>query len=372
MLFYIPTSIIEELKISPSKSLIDALDNLAFVRLQGLHLLLSSPKNLEYLKNFTRFQPKTKSLFAYLHSNFPTLNGVISKLTYFVTITTLPRKMEISQLDKKSTLLLSIEYLQDIRVLAINEILAENITEIKFYEKISYLFKKQNRLNYLKGEFIKLQGGGDTTASIYGQRQAEMKSFCLCFVDSDKYYPNGKEGDTLKKVREIDEPNQLLCKYFPLSVREIENLIPIKCLEKICHISVNWKKGLEFIKRLQSLGYFEEIKYIDYKHGLPCKKIKDAKTNPELFSYIKKILIDTNSCTQIQIDEILKMCDEDLKLSEPVVNGVGAKILDKAIEINFDEERIGFEDLFDFQKEEWNRIGQEMLNWTCSTSRLVI
>lgn len=237
-------------------------------------------------------------------------------------------------------------------------IIAENIADIKLYEKMVTLFCKNNQINSHTLCYYPLMGGGATTAKVVlsAIKLSQHLSFIVC--DSDKRFPGDtKDGDTYKKIKEVvDKENSDICELYVMkNVAEIENLIPHRFLKEHCQYTTAcedvFKSCPEFydIKKGYTIGslYDDEVasfwksKFpnIDFSHRdqiktqYPCKRDYDAEAKKS----------DKN--------KVIEMCWGNSVLTE---------ILEKA-----DFSQITKDDLTEEQFKEWMQIGCLLFSWAC-------
>ncbi len=378
MLFYISPQIISSLIDNPdNKRIIDAIDNLAFSRRNGYHLITAEYSDLKILKSFDKLERKTLSVFNFIFQTWSEIGSLKNQFKNYVEIVLEPNILDIKNENGKKIVLLSIDYIQNFELLNKTKILAENQEEIDFYIFISNLYKNKKGFRHIPLNYYPLMGGGDTTAQVFKTEKAQKKSFCLCFADKDIKYPNCEIGKTLKKIETENEIPIPLCELLPINVREIENLIPLKLVEKACQ-DFNHKKGYEFIVKMKDTNLDESIKYLDFKKGISLKKFIELK-NTEYLQFLKEILTKTNLLTEINFDknrEIIKTelnysfaKIQDIKTNNEQINidffnetniiyGMGDNLLNRLMNENLNNEIITDSDLLPFQLEEWIKIGE--------------
>lgn len=399
MLFYISHKLVSELKNNPTdKRLIEAIDNLAFARKQGYHLLIAELKDLSFLRKLKTLQSNSQSTFNSLYQTWTEIGNFKNRFKYYVEIVPEPEILKIKKEENKDIIQLSVNYIQEFKILNETKIIAENQKEIEFYIFISNLFKQKNRLKF-PSKYSPLMGGGDTTALVYNTEQKKMKSFCLCFADKDVKYPECANGKTLKKLEKVNNKTMPLSKLIPIDAREIENLIPAKLLKIACAKDINRKKGYEFIQKLINIELNEDIKYLDLKKGLSLQKFIELKDQKHI-EFLKKILSKTNTRDPKDFDnyrnfiDTIKDFSTDSKqkfnkskenyvkenniennildfFDNPIIlYGMGEDLLNRIIDKHIDNNTITKDDLLQFQIKEWYKIGEYITFWTCGASHL--
>ncbi len=390
MLFYIPPKIISSLiENSNNKKIIEAIDNLAFSRRNGYHLLTAEYSDLKFLKKFEKLERKTLSVFSNLFQTWSEIGNFKNQFKTYVEIVLAPDVLKIKKENGTKIIYLSIDYIQNFDLLNKTKILAENQGEIDFYIFISNLYKNKNGFKHISLNYNLLMGGGDTTAPVFKTEITQKQSFCLCFADKDIEYPNCKIGSTLKKIEIENEKSTPLCELLAIDVNEIENLIPLKLLKKAC-LDTNHKKGYEFVEKMKEADLDEYIKYLDFKKGISLKKFVELK-NIKYLQFLKEIIIKTDLLSETNFDEYRKFIETELnnsfkKIKEKksknehivdffnntnLIYGMGDKLLNRIINGNLNDEIIKESDLLQFQLKEWIKIGEYITFWTCGGSHLV-
>ncbi|MFN8579064.1 MAG: hypothetical protein U0354_19725 [Candidatus Sericytochromatia bacterium] len=348
MLFYIPNNIID---VSNNK-IITAINNLAFSRKQGYHLILSDLKGLETVKNNNLFDKTTRDVFKHLYNNYSLIGNLRKQMSFYIELSDKSSVIELKENNHQKIIVLSIDLIQDFDLLTKTKLLTENIQEIGFYIQICKYFKRKNPIfKNISLQYESLMGGGQNTCQVYELQQKNKKSICLCIVDSDKKYDNCHTGETLNSLLKIDDPVNLLCEIVSLNVCEVENLIPMSFLDEVTN-DCNWKKGFKFIENLIKEGKIDVLKYLDFKEGLTLKKLENTK-DTSLISFYNSFL------------------DPNKKSDNVIIYGMGNKILDNVMQkVEFDDNKIEL-GLLKFQKDEWLRIG-ENFKLDCKSNSLSV
>lgn len=255
-------------------------------------------------------------------------------------------------------------------------VLTENLIDSSFYIHLAYYYFQTEVLGGRKGssalgyKFYPLMGGGVTIEKVLQGEIVRGQHFCLALADSDKKYKGDiKVGDTAQKM--IDLMNNVKpfnCSLYVMEqVREIENLLPRKIVEK-------------FGDKTGFMGIFDlDPSFYDMKVGLSLTELyhqtvyeywRNMFNDPTLFQERDRI--------KQQFPE-KKKYDEKVKGKAPVKKGFGSNLLLKVIgNPDIDEElkrfkpkmvqdlfRVSPDDLTPEQQEEWKNIGQLMFSWTC-------
>lgn len=243
-------------------------------------------------------------------------------------------------------------------------VLTENLIDSEFFSYIIRYFLKIKNLRDAKCNFYPLMGGGDTMRKVLENEILISRHFCLTLADSDKLYPNDEIGSTADKVKDLMVQNPFNCGFYVMSnVREVENLIPRKIVEKLC-------VGKDF-----SI-FDKDPSFFDMKSGL---RLVDLYRD-EVCNYWRDLLQDHNLFQER--DDIKARCndkkkyDVEIKGKGHLLSGFGSDIL--ALALNKSDKQknkldskndlysITRKDLKNSQLMEWEAIGKEMFSWTCS------
>ena len=369
MLLFLDEHFVAEV-LNNNASAISAINLVSLGRKHGKHMLLSNRESMKQIRDCDYVNSDTKRVFTYLFENYPTFAYIKDKLSFYVKVVTGVKHMSLNQSDNANIFELSYDYLQEINIITETIVIGENQTEINFYNYLSKYYKSKNNLGSMHTCFSPRMGGGSTTHTVYSSIQASEQNFCLCFVDSDKKHPTASLGDTLKAVQRIDNPAKLLSHVHALNSREIENLIPLSILEKICKEDVNHNNGYESLKRIVETENYKDILYLDFKNGLSIKnyrKIKDVN----LKTFLDNLLINSSLFNREVLDEIYNHENEDELEIEVLIQGLGSNVLDRTIRYLNDNGLAEPELDFQEQIDEWNTLGEKFTNWTCSGTKII-
>lgn len=369
MLLYIDNTFVTEIQ-KNNKTAIEALNLIALGRKQGNHLLLAERSNLKVIRDCEYVSEDTKRVFTFLYENFPNFAIIKSKLTFYIKIISGTKHMSLVKSDLQHICEISYDYFQDLKIITETVVIGENQSEIEFYKYIANHCKQNRDLSSLPLKCQSRMGGGNTTHTVYSNEQDQEQSFCLCYVDSDKKYPNAQVGDTLKAVRKADNPCKLLSKLYELKVREIENIIPINILEKVIDLDINHKNGLLTLKKVLKSENYKDLFFLDFKNGISIKNYKKIN-DVNLIKFINTLCINSGLHTKQQLDDFKHIEDENYFPTRVVIQGLGSNILDRVIKfINQNKTLIPNFD-FNEQKDEWFSVGDNFINWTCSGHRII-
>lgn len=255
-------------------------------------------------------------------------------------------------------------------------VLTENLMDSSFYIYLAYYYfnveilgGRKRRFDFCY-KFYPLMGGGVTIEKVlYGEIKREQH-FCLALADSDKKWDGDTNvGDTAQKMLDLmKNENPFNCKLYVMSkVREIENLIPRKFVEKFGD-----KTGFIDIFNYNPSFYDMKIglSLTELFHNKVCKYWKDMFNDPALF-------IERNNIRQRSQSK--KDYDKTVKGMEPLKKGFGSSLLSLVVgDIDYEKDLKKYNpkmqdglyhvipsELTVEQREEWKNIGREIFSWTC-------
>jgi hypothetical protein len=255
-------------------------------------------------------------------------------------------------------------------------LLVESFDDIEFYYMVGKYYLQNNGINHMQISFESEIGGGDTTATRLTRIVDDERRTCLCIVDSDKkYYGAKKEGETSKKVKNVLSSRKMInYETYILPMQEIENMIPVEILDKVCKDIPTANDGIRFLKFLVSEDNSKDspVYYFDYKKGIAkeCFVLKKDFTTDdekryrrfeEYRTYWGKFLDKYG----VELDE-----NED----KPIISGVCEKILNHTIRYLRNEwEQDHIIDVINnsYIKEAWLQVGEKIVTWGCVGNRIV-
>lgn len=366
MLLFLDENFVAEI-LNNNPSAISAVNLISLGRKHGKHMLLSDRENLKQIRDCVYINDDTKRVFTYLFENYPTFAFIKDKLSFYVKIVDGVNHMFLNQSANVNVFELSYDYIQEINIVTETIVIGENQTEINFYKFLSNYYKNNHGLNSVPVCYNPTMGGGSTTHIVYSSIQQLERNFCLCFVDSDKKHPTANVGDTLKAVKKIDDSAKLLSHLHALNSREIENLIPLSILEKVCKEDVNHKSGFDALNKIVQSKNKKDILFLDFKNGLSIRNYRKI-SDVTLKTFLDNLLINSDLYDRATLDEIYN--PENEPELEILIQGLGANILDRTITYLCKNELTEPEFDFEEQQIEWTILGEKFTNWTCCGAKI--
>lgn len=260
-------------------------------------------------------------------------------------------------------------------------LLGENLDDCDFYKFIAKYYRAINKISGYTCRCNANLGGGSTIHTTYYNHVFIQHVLCLCLVDSDKHFdgPHAACGNTLHLLETVQRKNStnpfsVLGKVLPLSVLEIENLIPLVVLKACFSSEACCRPGLSIVEKfIQSFPPDEHnpALYYDFKKGLRIKDCAKPITS-DISKYWQKIFI-------ILGDEIVTDYDEQ----DPQT--LGKEIMDKYIRAGITNNKL-LKRATDYMKEHyasdtacselvldehlkelWINIGRTVFSWCCAS-----
>lgn len=250
-------------------------------------------------------------------------------------------------------------------------LLAENLNDCTFYERIAAYYCLKHGIKGIQICFHHENGGGNTICDVLRKCVQKEKEFTLCIIDSDKKhgvsdeYPNEPaRGDTFCRasrvstelLKDTDLPPHALK---PLDVHEVENLIPQQVLEQIQKELPAMDRGLDLLEKLRKIECGSPILYYDFKMGFPL--IKDEPKR----SYWKKILFALGG-TEADVPPVNRPKNDRVdpyKLFFPPLSN--NNLLTRA-NLFLNDTTLPTLHLDTYLLPYWEQIGELMLTWGCA------
>lgn len=320
-----------------NKYLIKIFNNLAKTNSEGNHIVTGSFNTIKIIKNLESLDVSSRLTFEVIFNKIST-NGRYETLVSDYILLKDPssdfRKYCCSE-NNNNVFEVPINYFDEYKKLNNTMFICEDINDFKFYRNITNLFiVNVMKINNIKINLSFGNGGGARSEKVYEQ-YIKDKQIILVIADSDKRYPDDKDGQTLQKLRRIYSfyNSETITDLLGLSVREKENLIP----PSIYLLSANGsaKKSLELLKIIENSNSSDILRFFDYKDGLSSDKIK----NEGELNFFRDLILESHKQASSSKEQNLKT---DLNKINFLIGGVGKKISEQFncnfLEMNLNEE----------------------------------
>lgn len=328
----------------------------------SVHLMGGDYDVLEFFENYFRDKDIYVSrVFAHYRKRYADLGSVPSFIEYYLKV----YDNTIHITPKAYGFDIPIFYLENVN-LGVCKLLCEDMYDCEFFLHVLKWYKKEKNIN-VNTIYSCDNGGGATMANILTERIAKHE-MTLAISDTDKKYPEQEiqKDSTCGKCLSVPNiDNSPLVKYFYINVQEIENIIPLNWLDKLSATIVQ-TKDKKVISQLYESELAEEVMpYFDLKRGL-SKLRKEEENCKGYIDYVEKCYMLIN-----KHDTREQFLAQFYKEKNICINGLAKSILSNCL-ILLKSQNMEAPRLKKFQKDEWCRIGQKMINFLCARNKEAI
>lgn len=360
MLFYLTDSLIVDNLDDRYNDICTAICNLAVQATEGNHVVIGDIEVVSHYRTIFQKDYRVGPFLNKLYQNI-TFEVVPSFITYYVEVVlTSPS----NRTDKDGRTVVQLEYSRLVTLEASNKVslVGENLSDARFYGYILHWFVQKQGVN-VHYAFHKVDGGGTNTHHNI-RNELNSNHITLSILDTDCRYPNAPidPNGTYGKCRGIGTGN-VLCEIIPLFVHEVENLVPMNFIDQVFS---QWTHGdAEYARKKEAFDYLKKeaeliLPYFDYKKGIRYNA--DFRKIPELQIFAKKCYEQHDEKMAIQPDFSLfvsTLKNGDYIYTE-LIGGTGTIQMTLSL---IDSGNAPNPVLYQFQEKNWNKIGQEMINW---------
>lgn len=361
MLFYLTNTLIVD-KTDPSFHKIKrAVRNLAVAATEGKHIVLGDINAVNFFFDIFRYNEDDISVFFNkLKQNLAT-STIPSGITMYVEVVNgkkrkrISKRCEIKQVDYSHFL--------DTACIQATTFLCEDIEyDCQFYKFILQWFINNLHEN-VNTNLNDSHGGGNQIGRIL--RNCVKKGLaCLCIIDTDISFPGQPMPNHGTAYECIGIKRGKLEELLLLNVHEAENLLPFNYIELVPDHLLPPDKKNSFRKLYESTDAESILRYFDFKTGLLKKEkmIEHAK----FVNFAKKVCeANPEILTGVTFDEYYSSKQPKDELYPGVANRI-LKFTLEAIKDSMKKDSLPPPKLMKYQMDEWNRVGQAMLNFCCS------
>lgn len=362
MLYYITNEIVDAAE-ENNPEVIKVLDSIAAAHRYGYHFVFSSRDILRRLTVIENYENKvTSQVYKTILEKYSIYGGIISKISLRVVfLLNDPSYFKRNENEGYSEIGYHISNVSVTNLINKTGLLGENSQEITFYLQMVKFYQKKIKTQ-IPTQYNLVHGGGDTTNNVLSLEDESKERFCLAILDSDRKYPDGPFGDTLRKIiakrkKEVYHTTHYI---YSDKYREVENMIPIQLLRTVCLNYPDSIKGVEDLENIKSND--GDVNFYDVKKGISHKKYSTINEGPEK-KYVTNHIMLARNLSEKQLKNHIKPDS-----AEKLLFGTGDQSLNRVIEY-FSEGHSEWveETTFDADLEkEWIRMGEEILNWTCA------
>lgn len=360
MLFYLTDSLIVNEDSPFYKNIYKAIQNIAIQAVNGIHSLTGSFLIIKHCRSLFKEDPILGSFFNNIYQNYA-FAGVPCFLKFYIEVVTdKPTKRNENGIEIQQIIF---SQLEEVRC-EIVKLICEDLNDTIFYRHIMkwYINKLPNG-NHVFSVCHGINGGGRNTYKTVNNELNDHQ-ISICIVDTDKKYkecPPEEDGTYNMCVKNIVAAPSYY-KFIAIPVHEIENLIPLNYIDTFDIWNNGKKEDKENKRNFDFLRYDAEniLPYFDYKKGIK----KDA-----MFNNCLEYRRFANRCYYTNSDLMSKESDFETYVNNVSSNGKiyphllgGSGILKRTIDL-IQSDNVPEPNLLEFQEDEWNKIGQAMLDW---------
>lgn len=335
----------------------------------GNHIVVSDRvTTIKKIQDIDGLGTDVKSIYAVVASKLVYYGDLKKKFSIYVEITSAECSLQLRKDGDQTVILIPIDYFnQELSIADKTSVIVENLTDASFYEFIGRYYISISNIIHLPLRYKGVCGGGHTTKDSVEAEIAEGHRFAICIADSDKHYPGGERGQTLKcilKVIEHADRNGICHRHlskliFSDQIREIENLIPMRLFKQID------KSFGDYIENI--FEYNPQIfLFMDIKEGMSYDYYKRC---PKCEQDFYEACLNGMGVSNVLLDKI-KSHDGTLCYTDRLINGFGGNILSLAYSklVRYGNQFNELVDplLSDEQRRVWMYIGKCFSEWTCA------
>lgn len=359
MLFYLTDSLIVEETDPLYKGIYKAVHNLATQVVDGNHLLTASYAAICHFRNVFRADLIIGLFFNDLYQNFATA-GVPADLKFYIEIV----KEQPTCRHEEGREICQKLYSYYLRIDACDKtyLIGEDLNDTLFYKHVLLWYIRQLNANYSYA-FHSMGGGGHNT---YRAINNELSSnhIVICIVDTDKKYATcpPETNGTYDNCANLVHSTACEYKLLPIEVHEIENLVPLNYIDAFD----NWTNGDSNDARKKRAFDFlrnnaeEILPYFDYKKGIQNNDMFRNSTDYREFAKKCYAANDDMVKNEPDFEAFVAALPNKEKIYPNLIGGSGT--LTRTL-ILIESDACPQPILLDYQRNNWNMIGQSLLDW---------
>lgn len=254
-----------------------ALNNLAIAYKQGWHILIGPLKLLKLIKKIECLDSSTKSVFEKLINEYTFQKSYKDIVNEYILIENNQEETKGENIEKVIFRCPLTNFARLSNCFK-TTLLCEDETDYDFYTKfVKKFIKEQNNINNLNTTFSSGNGGGANSFKVLERQINENGNPILAIADSDKKYPNGSEGQTLKQLNKIkNKYEENIIGVYSTQVRAKENLLSPSLY--LLGVNPSSKQHLEMLKKIEEkIDICDRLLYLNIKDGYKVKHFNDTE-----------------------------------------------------------------------------------------------
>lgn len=337
---------------------------LALSAMEGRHYLYGDLSILEYCEEFMS-EEDIKGFFHHLVYNWTSLSIPAMATYYLEIVRDNPQAREENGRFIGQREISSFHKMDSV---AACQFICENDSDCFVYTSIGKWFMRVN--NFKAPLSLYFDGsGGCHGAKERIQKHRDINQICLCILDSDKWHKNRPINPAARDCARAHDKPGIGYRCLILEVRELENLLPLNYIDIVFSAT---KELTDHSDRVRDKRYFDYLKnsqfsldilpYFDYKLGI--KKDDNFQRDPDLQVFAELCWSQNPEiCTGQTFQEYVASIDENTNiLYTPLLRRI-TSFVSTYMKAAKSSGSLPHPALLDFQLDEWNRLGQEIVNW---------
>lgn len=359
MLFYLTDSLIVEKNNPLYKGIYKAVHNLATQVVDGNHLLTASYATIKHFRKIFQSDPIIGLFFNNLFQNFATI-GIPADLKFYIEI--VKEQPTCRNEDGRDICQKQYSYYLDIDVCNKTTLIGEDLNDTKFYKHVLVWYIRQLHANY-SFAFHEIGGGGKNTYRAINN-ELSSRHIVISIIDTDKKYTNCPPEENGTYYNCIHLIGSTACEYrlLPLEVHEVENLVPLNYIDLFDVWAVGKpndarkKRAFDFLKSNSE----EILPFFDYKKGIKYDEM--FRGTEEYQKLAKKCYVVNEDMVRKEpsFENFIAGLNDKKEIYPNLIGGSGT--LTRALTL-IDSASCPQPVLLEFQRHNWNLIGQNLLDW---------
>lgn len=358
MLFYLTKTLVVNPKDPEFLEIYRAIHNLADKVVSCNHLLTGDFEAIKFFRDIFYTDLIVYPLFNELYQNYAT-EPIPTCLTYYIELVKEnPQKrfegsIEIQQM-------LYSDFINSDHCIK-SQLVCEDLNDGVFFTHVLEWYINKN-WNNVSIALHKVNGGGENTYKAI-KNEIKEQHCTICIIDTDKRFPTDTPADNSTYSLCVNLGiNSPIYKLLPLQVHELENLIPLNYIDAF-DVWVNGKP--DDFKHKMAFDYLRTdaenvLPFFDYKNGIKNNELYRSNPNLQIFA---------RHCFSLNLEYTIAHPDYDVYVSSlankqwiylHLIGGSGT--MTRAIDM-IENKNTPEPILLNFQENNWNEIGQSLLNW---------
>lgn len=359
MLFYLTDSLIVDKGNPLFMGIYKSVRNLTTQVVDGNHILTASFNVIKHFRYVFKDDLVIGLYFNKLYQDFATA-GIPSDLKFYIEVVKenpVCRNENGREICQKTY-----TYYLNINASSMACLIGEDLNDTKFYEHVLKWFICQKNANYFYS-FHGIGGGGKNTYRAI-LNELDSQHITICIIDTDKKYQQCSIETDSTYGNCINLVHSDVCEYkiLPLDVHEIENLIPLNYID----LFDNWENGdANDTRKKRAFDFLrnnaeEILPYFDYKKGI--KNDDSLRNNADYQMFAEKCYMTNLDFvnTEPSFQNFINGLPNKAEVYPNLIGGSGT--LNGALDM-IDNNTCPQPELLEFQRNNWEVIGQNMLDW---------